>query len=89
MGSYSARVRLELHVGSTCIRLAQIGGNRLIFRKPTILLGTEGEVRAYIDEHVQRWWAKWEASESPQEIVKVTFKCALDTNPPLPRQYPR
>jgi hypothetical protein len=48
---YSAKVRLELRVGPLRFRLAQIGGGNIVFRSPTILPGTSGEVSAFIDEH--------------------------------------
>jgi hypothetical protein len=71
---YSARVRLELQVGSVCYPLAQMGNDRLIFDRNVQLPGTSGELRAWIDNHEKRWLATWEASDVPRRIVWATFE---------------
>jgi len=71
---YSAKVRLELQVGTVCYPLAQIGGDRLIFTRDVELPGTSGEVRAHVDEHVNRWMATWEANDAPRRIVSAKLR---------------
>ena len=71
---YSAKVRLELHVGTVCYPLAQIGGDRLILTRDVELPGKSGEVRAHVDDQVHRWLATWEASDSPRRVVRATFR---------------
>ncbi len=73
---YSARVRLELHVAGNCIPLAQIGGDRLVLKRPHILPGTTGKVLALIDEHQQHWTVTWPASDSPRQIVPAQYQNA-------------
>ena len=75
---YSARVRLELHVGSACYPLAQIGADRLIFEKPISLPGSAGEVFAHIDDHEHRWIATWEPTGLPRKTVPVQLRMAAE-----------
>ena len=74
MLGYSAKVNLELHIGTACYQLAQIGADRMIFDRDVNLPGTSGEVRVQIDEHEKRLLATWEASETPRRVVWATFQ---------------
>lgn len=74
IAGYSARVRVELFVAGQCIRVAQMGGGRLIFDAPVTLPGTTGEVMAHIDEHEQRWQVVWPASDTPARIIRADFR---------------
>lgn len=73
-GGHSARVKLELRIGSTCYPLSQIGGDRLIFDEPVVLPGTMGEVLALIDNHPRRWIATWAASDAPRDVVGAELR---------------
>jgi len=73
VNGYSARVKLELCAGDHTFKLSQIGGGRLVLKDAVILPGTEGEVIAHIDEHVQRWTARWEPGDGPRKVVAVTM----------------
>lgn len=71
---YSARVRLELCVGSVCYPLAQMGSDQLIFSQDVKLPGTSGELKAWIDGEEKRWFAVWEPSDVPRRVVWATFE---------------
>jgi hypothetical protein len=71
---YSARVRIELYVNGQRFRVKQIGRDKLIFKQPVSLPGTEGEVELRVDEHVQRCRATWEPADEPREVVPVTLR---------------
>lgn len=53
--SYSATVRLELHVGDQIFDLHEIGPESISPRKPVSLDPTEAEVVMYIDGRRRSW----------------------------------
>jgi hypothetical protein len=71
---YSAKVRLELHVGTRRWPLAQIAKDRLIFDEPVVLPGTQGEAFVFIDERQQQWIATWSESDVPRQIVSIILQ---------------
>jgi hypothetical protein len=81
---YSARVRLELTIGSACYTLAQIGGGRLMFDHPTVLPGTTGTVTAYIDDRARHWRVTWEACATPQRTIMAEFRDVDQVPKPAP-----
>jgi hypothetical protein len=71
---HSAKVRLELRIGSECYSVAQIGSDRLWFDRDVRLPGNSGEVCVHIDEYEKRMLATWEASDAPRRVVWATFR---------------
>ena len=65
---YSAQVRLELRVDGQCLPLAQVGNDRIIFDQPIVLPANQGEVRVYVDNHVQTSAVTWKLTTEPQRI---------------------
>jgi len=73
---YSARVRLELRIGDTRLPLAQISRDWVMLVNPAILPGTTGEVFAFIDDQIQRWSIKWDASETLRQVIPTELRPA-------------
>jgi hypothetical protein len=74
--SFSAKVRIDLHVASRCLPVAQAGGGQLIFDAPVTLSECErtGEVIVTIDETPQRWRVKLHPGPQPSRILSAEFE---------------
>ncbi|HMD54933.1 MAG TPA: hypothetical protein VKJ65_10325 [Phycisphaerae bacterium] len=72
--SFSAIVRIELHIAGKCLPVAQAGGGQLIFDKPVSLPKGDGELVMYIDESPQRWRVFLQPESAPVRIVRASFE---------------
>jgi len=54
-GTFSADVKLNLHIGDQCFKLGQVGPGLAILREVHSIDATEGEIETIVDEKVNRW----------------------------------
>jgi hypothetical protein len=54
-GTFSADVKLHLHIGDQCFELGQLGPGLAILRDARAIDATEGDIETIVDEKVTRW----------------------------------
>ena len=70
---YSAQVEIELFVDGQRFPVAQCGRGMLIFDKPVVLPGTQGELVLTIDGHAHRWKITLPQSSVPSRKIQGTM----------------
>ena len=71
---YSAAVQIELFVNGQRFSVAQCGRGLLIFDKPLVLPGTEGELVLTVDGHPRRWLVDLPNPGIPTRIVHASLR---------------
>ena len=71
---YSADVHIDLHIGGELIPVAQVGGGKIIFARPTTLPAASGVLVMTIDGQEQRWEVEIDTSPSPRRIIPAKFR---------------
>jgi hypothetical protein len=63
---------MELRIDGQRFRVAQAGGNRLIFDQPVTLPANTGEFIMHVDNHERRWSVTL-SPNGPSRIVPAIF----------------
>lgn len=72
-GSFSADVKLNLHVNGKRFELGQVGPGLAILRDAQSIDATEGEIETIVDEKVSRWKVRF-TSPITGESKRFTFE---------------
>ena len=72
-GTFSAEVKLHLHVGTQRFELGQVGPGLAILRNPHSIDATEGEIETIVDKKVSRWKVRF-TSPITEESKRFTFE---------------
>ena len=72
-GTFSADVKLHLHVGEQQFELGQVGPGLAILRNAHTIDATEGEIETIVDEKVSRWKVRF-TSPITGESKRFTFE---------------
>jgi len=82
-GSYSADVRLRLHVNGTVFRLAQLAPDEVVLKEATALPEGDAVMVAVIDGHEQKWAVRIDEAVraasrvSPVRVVPIEIERML------------
>jgi hypothetical protein len=72
-GTFSADVKLNLHIGNQRFELGQVGPGLAILRDAQTIDATEGEIETIVDEKVSRWKVRF-TSPITGESKRFTFE---------------
>lgn len=72
-GSYSADVRIDLHVNGDRIPVAQMGGPELLFHRHAVLHHDHGTVVMTIDGQEFKWHARFAPTTTPVDAIEATL----------------